>query len=845
MSPEDIEIGKLRLALEWLEAPPKPWPDMVLVKLEKVTFERVSTRPMRVAVQGAAHAQEASDIHEAFSERKFKHQGPAVFHDSSSSDSIVMGSTFQLGRSFGVAYFGQPSFWVNCELTEFDSAQSELLLPSLMPTSHMSSLMTAPLKLHGMEIGTVKYSIQYCAKPHRLERCAFVKLSLVSLKKLLAQAGSAAPRELFISLDPGDNNEEAKMVTKTVPCEASIKFNDTWVIPYNGQAFFRVALHNADFPTRPWSSADINIWELMHGKGEDKFQLFQGNALKGGKVYLKSDFICPPHPAPIPKILRVGFRSGENLGGDLRQELSWHRMRPVVRIRSGEAVLSPPTVKDLFNPIWGDWSARINLTAGNPLIVLELFDEECQEIVGGATLHIWDIFRDPWNEWAGVVTLRRNGEFIGSVHVALRLQIPQRVPVFFNRHTDRHPALQKVRVFPSDTPVDFRRKFVAACREIAAAMSVQNGPKTESELFYELIELTGHEKVVVLHADGSYSLLSDKKRFIDIPEIFPEAAVSRNEELPSIDLAIVHVIKPKKIFDTNDRSSSRLVQRKKELDSMASPNRTSLLADIDSSDAGTDDNGFTYFPLGETTLPASLTIARNEVALDFIKLSRPLEDFYAHKKLTFNKNDKHSFFEQGDLIKRLSRRTFEAHPAAEAQLGALAYGNIPLSDLTRLLVKLKIQSFYRRSSQWVPSIIHNISPDMFLLSRMAPFESVIGYDYPNYARTHSVSIRDCLPAFHLENDAAKGERMNFFQDVGPSRGTEFISVGGARWLPPRIRKTKSELSEEGKKSNKRGSTTSRKLVAHAPKSSRIPPSSRSSSPLYSVSPRTSRAVSNF
>eukprot|EP01053_Blabericola_migrator_P008598 Blabericola_migrator_1__8597@NODE_44_length_16877_cov_133_659726_g40_i0_p1_GENE_NODE_44_length_16877_cov_133_659726_g40_i0NODE_44_length_16877_cov_133_659726_g40_i0_p1_ORF_typecomplete_len3288_score670_69C2/PF00168_30/2_6e03C2/PF00168_30/8_3e03C2/PF00168_30/2_1C2/PF00168_30/2_8e14C2/PF00168_30/5_6e06C2/PF00168_30/0_024C2/PF00168_30/31C2/PF00168_30/6_3e02C2/PF00168_30/52RabGAPTBC/PF00566_18/6_7e02RabGAPTBC/PF00566_18/0_00024RPGR1_C/PF18111_1/18RPGR1_C/PF18111_1/5_6e03RPGR1_C/PF18111_1/49RPGR1_C/P len=826
-SPDEHEVGKLRVSFAWLEAPPKPWPDVVLVKLEKIQFERVSYRPIKVNVLGS---EALTGMVEEIPYDESMTRNPKPHLRMGSNESISIGSAFQLGKTYGVLYYGQPSLWVDCSVSDYEVAQANLALPTLVQSSSLSPLRSAALMLHGVEIGRVSYTTQYCMKPPTVDRCTYVKLSLVSLKALLSQGGSAAPRELFVVIDPGVG--EAKLSTRIVPSENTIKFQDVWVHDYHGQPFFRVAVYDADYPQIAWSAADINLWEMMQSKDDVKVQLYQTNSLKGGRLHIKSDFICRPHPPPIAKILRVGFRSGRDLGGHLRQDTIGRRLTPVVRIGCGIDYASPPMARDPQNPVWGDWCSRITLNLDNPHITLELTTEDQRKVLASATLHLWDIFRDPWVEWAGPVTLRADGAPMGVVHIALRLQIPQRIPVFFNRPTDRHPPLQNIRIFPSDTPSDFRRKFVWACREIAEAIHAPGQPKSEKELFYDMIELNGREKVVVLQPDGSYTLLNDKKRFVDMPEIFPEGVVAHGQELPTIDLAIVHITKPIKNEDGSISPSHRPSKRLSHFADLSSPTDAVVqIQGLVSTATDDDDTGYTFFPLGETTLPQSLTIGRNDVALDFVKLTRPLDEFYCHRHLTFERGAKQLFFENGDLIKRLSRRTFEAHPQAEAQLGSLAYASLPLGDLNRFLSKNKIHIF-RRTTQWVPAIIHNISPDMFLVSRLSPFESVIGYDYPTYSRTHHATIRDCLPAFHLETDAAKGERMNFFQDVGSPRSTEFISAGAARWRPPLIPRTRSEISEEEKRVSKRGSTSTRKIMARAPKGYRNTLSTYGSSPLY-------------
>lgn len=90
--------------------------------------------------------------------------------------------------------------------------------------------------------------------------------------------------------------------------------------------------------------------------------------------------------------------------------------------------------------------------------MIELWDQAREEVLGFAQIHIWDTFRDPWAEWAGQVVLKRDKDIVGTVSLAMRLQIPQKISVAFNKTSELHPPLSLTRVHPSDTPRDFRHK---------------------------------------------------------------------------------------------------------------------------------------------------------------------------------------------------------------------------------------------------------------------------------------------------------------------------------------------------------------------------------------------------
>lgn len=357
--------------------------------------------------------------------------------------------------------------------------------------------------------------------------------------------------------------------------------------------------------------------------------------------------------------------------------------------------------------------------------------------------------------------------------------------------------------------------------------------KSERQIFYETADCASTQKVAVVR-DGQLILLSDRVRFIDTPEIFPDATVTHQEVSQPVELLIVHVALPNK----ETPSTSRAVQRQRDMERYESPkqrggeNRLTMrvFGQFDDEDDETDftepDDGFTYFPLGESTMPPSMTVARHDSVRDLLKLVDPSSAGGAPRPMS------------EDLIRELSRRIFEFHPNSEAPVGALGHALLPLTELQRSLTQFKVKVPFGRTSQWGRVVIHNVTPENYMISRMSPVESVVGYDIPSYGRTTVLPRKDVLPAFthdlaggdvfgvrpstHTHTHTERALTISFllqnsglYQDPGCTRHADYISGGAAPWIPPPIARTRSLLEEDLKGKGKKSRRTPRNSARSA------------------------------
>lgn len=203
---------------------------------------------------------------------------------------------------------------VDLMLSENETAFAELRLPLFGGLPKTTA--TAEILLEGQPIGHLEYKMRFCDRPERVDDCQFVRLDLVAVNKTMRHFNGALKR-IYLSVQTGVS--EAARTAPRLTLD-HIPLNEVWILPYAAQPFLRFFVHDANDGGRVVSSADVNVWELMNGESNAIINLYQNNSMKGGKLFMRTDFICPPQPMVTPKHVRVGFRSAEDLGGQYRIE---------------------------------------------------------------------------------------------------------------------------------------------------------------------------------------------------------------------------------------------------------------------------------------------------------------------------------------------------------------------------------------------------------------------------------------------------------------------------------------------------------------------------------------------
>lgn len=80
-------------------------------------------------------------------------------------------------------------------------------------------------------------------------------------------------------------------------------------------------------------------------------RLYKLDRTLGGFIHLQADFISSPPNGAIPKILRVGFRRGTNLGGEQYARPKNPNLQ--VQFRSGPFTAIPCRARSKTDPLGG------------------------------------------------------------------------------------------------------------------------------------------------------------------------------------------------------------------------------------------------------------------------------------------------------------------------------------------------------------------------------------------------------------------------------------------------------------------------------------------------------------
>ncbi|EZG72957.1 C2 domain protein [Gregarina niphandrodes] len=774
---QDQVLGKLRLHLTYLPGVPEPWPDACIVDVASLRCQTFGAAPLTVSVRDATAYGSFVD----------------GFEDDASEDSaITMGKKFHIGRTYGLKYAGQPNIWVDVAMGPIEVWSCEV--PITRDSFDDIGYHDYPLIHAGREVGWINLKHRFIDRPTSVTSCSYLKLQLTDLAKVPAHFGDKTPAQVYLTVDLDHKNTVQCPPIKVLSDHEEIYCN--WVAPYRQQPIIRFTLR--DPKGFPLSTADLNVWDVMnkqvsptdYSRGgrerrtrgldgsrgldqvrsmdllrasrqrgdestrsagsrrsrqvEEEYQkpakilvpLYKRNGTKGGKVYVKVEFIYHPKDLRFPKQLLVGFSHGTNIGGDYAYDPS----RDVtVRLRSGENnIVTPPKTK---NNLWGNWTAILDMEPGMHTLAVEVYDKASLEAIGSLYVHIWDLFRNPFAEWAGSFKITKGNVNVGVVHMAMRLLVPQRLTVQFgDGHATYkvHPRLRYSKVFASDSPKDVRRKFIAACREIAEMKNTNLSDEDRTK--YRLAQLTLSCKTTHVDvASGNKLMLPDKSTLLSL---FP-GCTDKTDKLKVIDLAIMSVSKGK----------------------------------MHKVDAEPEDGALepcTSFPTGESAQSRVGTLARIE--LPWVKMASD------HSKVGTRRN----------RLSALVEKTFELHPHGDAPLGALGYAAIALTETQRLVHTLRwTHALYDRVDQWVPAVIHAITSANCLVSRISPVETVVGYDLPDYARTVHVSNNRLLPAFNESDVTDRGRKALVYRNCGSGRTVKFRSNGMGAWTPPALPRTSS------------------------------------------------------
>ena len=165
------------------------------------------------------------------------------------------------------------------------------------------------------------------------------------------------------------------------------------------------------------------------------------------------------------------------------------------------------------------------------------------------------------------------------------------------------------------------------------------------------------------------------------------------------------------------------------------------------------------------------------------------------------------FFYEPNVVTALLHKSFEFHPEMEVPLIALGYAYLPFPELNQLCANSHIANrTIARSRQWWPVVIHSVNGNISLVTRLAPSESVLGNDNPEYTKLITVSSKfvvRCVPP----DDTYGPLQIDLYRDGLGDRAVPFISAGADPWTPYPIPRTNSSLIAEASREASPWTTT--------------------------------------
>lgn len=314
-------------------------------------------------------------------------------------------------------------------------------------------------------------------------------------------------------------------------------------------------------------------------------------------------------------------------------------------------------------------------------------------------------------------------------------------------------------------------QFVAACRVIGK----HNNLPASTKWLYSSIKLGRTERCALNETTYAHSVFSDR---LTLGEVLRDSSLPKSSP---VSITIVDLSRPNLSQAANrtvarHHAATSTVSPVARLSTLHKPIRTEK-EDEDQMDHMTT---FTYYPLGESSFPMAATLRRDACASDFLHGPISLDNAPTGPRCETSVPLK-------NIVGELQKKVFEAHPGSETTLSSLAFGNFPLIDLQRLTNQLGLRgSPFRRTvswtllpcffhmhkvsqcfcsasrkttchvqSQWCPAFMQAFTDDTLVLAKVAPVETIVGFDYPEYNRTSTLGLHDVVPIFSEKDKLSK------------------------------------------------------------------------------------------